>query len=400
MNPPCPGYKADISNQSGQAASAATARPERPGGIHLQTATAADAALARAELLAQLTSLDLHRHVASTEWRDARGHCIEFRLRPELATAWAPDCDTMQLCRQLGLDTQSSTQDLEREILLAMLLAPVPFQFPSHAELVASVHIRKNMVVAARKTTLDFHTTQAERPADYWCYVSGHGFTLRPGASLISALKKATQPEESGTLYSFSCYRATEYIILLGIAEELEHCNPALLAQLQRLWESRVIVSAEFHDVFLYEYGSLDEPLPLRYFVPGDRTWFRNPDDHSSDVTGYEGSWVMYLGGGLFTNLWKRDQPYTLTTKCLEIFHWRNATYRDATGELQLDEAIVEQRVQTSLRDPAEVSRILAEMLRLREPGGVYVDGGCIDASREYPRWVCPGTSDLRLPES
>ena len=34
--------------------------------------------------------------------------------------------------------------------------------------------------------------------------------------------------------------------------------------------------------------------------------------------------------------------------------------------------------------------------LRLFDPAGVYADGGCIDISREYPRWVCPGTTDLR----
>jgi hypothetical protein len=39
-------------------------------------------------------------------------------------------------------------------------------------------------------------------------------------------------------------------------------------------------------------------------------------------------------------------------------------------------------------------------MLRHREPGGVYVDGGCIDATREHLRWICPGTADLMLPEA
>jgi hypothetical protein len=36
--------------------------------------------------------------------------------------------------------------------------------------------------------------------------------------------------------------------------------------------------------------------------------------------------------------------------------------------------------------------------LRLREAQGVYRDGGCIDTSREHPRWVCASTADLRLP--
>lgn len=142
----------------------------------------------------------------------------------------------------------------------------------------------------------------------------------------------------------------------------------------------------------------MEAPLPPGYYVPGDRLWFRNPDAHSSDVSGYEGSWVVYLGGGLFTNFWQRERPYTLTTKCLELFHWRHATYTDQDGELRIDEAMVEERVRASLVDPAEVAKILALMMCWREPKGVYASGGCIDTSREYPRWVCPGTADLTLP--
>ena len=117
-------------------------------------------------------------------------------------------------------------------------------------------------------------------------------------------------------------------------------------------------------------------------------------------MTGYEGSWVFYLGSGLFSNFWKRDQPFTLTTKCLEIYHWRHGFYLDEKGEPQMDEGIVEERVRASVNDPAEVDRILQHMLRLRDPKGVYQEGGCIDTSREYSRCVHPETADIRLPEA
>lgn len=347
--------------------------------------------------LLQLEELGLARHVAFTEVDDASGKHLRFTLRKELAKEWAPAHDTTQLSRKLKLDTLNSTDDLQREILLAMLLSPVPFKFPSPAELASAVRIRKNVVLAARKTSLDFHTTEAERPAGYWNYHKDTGFTLVPGKSLITALQKATQPEISGQLYSFSCYRATEYVILLGIAQELASCNPELYQKLQRQWESKAIMSGKFHDVFLREYGSMEAPLPPKYYVPGDRLWFRNPDEHSSDVTGYEGSWVFYLGGGMFTNFWKHTAPYTLTSKCLEIYHWRHATRRDEAGELQIDEKIVEERVRNTMKNPAEAAAILEKMLRLRDPKGVYENGGCIDTSREYPRCVCPGTSDMPI---
>jgi len=345
--------------------------------------------------LLQLEGLGLVEYVALTDVADEKGRYARVRLRNELANEWAPEGDTTQLCQKLNLDTLSNSDDLEREILLAMLLSPVPFKFPNHSELASAIRIRKNVVLAARKTTLDFHTTEAERPTEYWTYNEDLGFTLVPGKSLITALKKATQPEASGRLYSFSCYRATEYVILLGVAQELESCNLGLFHKLQLQWETKAIMSGKFHDVFLREYGSMDDPLPPKFYVPGDRLWFRNPDEHSSDVTGYEGSWVFYLGGGLFTNFWKANSPYTLTSKCVEIYHWRNATFRDQAGELQINENIVEERVRSSMNDQAEVKNILKEMLQLREPKGVYGNGGCIDTSREYPRCVCPGTSDM-----
>jgi len=354
----------------------------------------------RENLSLQLGGLGLDKYVTISEAVDDKGQYVRLKLRNDLTNEWSPDLDTTQLCQILNLDTLNNPDDLEREILLAMLLSPVPFKFPSHAELASAVRIRKNMVLAARKTTLDFHTTEAERPAEYWTYHQDTSFTILPGKSLITALQKATQPDESGKLYSFSCYRASEYVILLGVAQELHNCNPDLYAKLQSQWGKKAIKSGAFHEIFMTEYGSMSNPLPPKYYVPGDRLWFRNPDKNSAEITGYEGSWVFYLGGGLFTNFWKSNSPYTLTSKCVEIFHWRNATWRDQAGELQMNESIVEERVRSSMNNPEEVERILKEMLRYREPMEVYVNGGCIDTTREYPRYVCPGTSDILLPNN
>lgn len=369
------------------------------GGILIHGATERDIEAVKRDFRVYLGALGLENYVkATTEATDDRPS-IRFGLCEKAAAKWSPGHDTLGLSEKLRLDIPGSPCSLEQEILLTMLLGPIAFEFPSYDELLAAIRIRRNIVEAARQTILAFHTTEAERPEDYWTYTEGSGFTVLPGKPLIIALQKATQPDAGGKLYSFSCYRATEYVILLGIAQELATSNPELLHQLQTQWEIRAIMSGQFHDVFLREYGSMSEPLPPKYYVPGDRLWFRNPDAHSSDVGGYEGSWVFYMGGGMFTNFWKRDKPYTLTSKCLELFHWRNATYRDSAGELRIDEAIVEERVHRSLQDPAEVEWILGEMLRYREPQGIYSNGGCIDTSREYPRGVCPATSDLVFPE-
>lgn len=329
---------------------------------------------------------------------DEGAQSVRFSLEPEFQYAWAPTCDTLRLCEKLGLNSLTSDIDLEREIMLTMLFSPVLFEYPSFTEFAASVRVRMNIVKAARNTTLSFHTSKIERPEDYWTYSESSGFTLLPGKPLIDALRKATQPEPGGEKYSFSCYRATEYVILLGIAQELEGRNPELLQRLQQQWESRAIMSRKFHAVFLREYGSISEPLPLKYFVPGDRLWFRNPDEISSDVAGYEGSWVIYIGSGLFANFWAPDRPYTLESKCIEIYHWRNAVRRNAEGDLWIDEAIVEKHVIETISEASEVKNILEKMVCPRDSRGVYADGGCMDITREFPRWLCPETTDINLP--
>lgn len=368
------------------------------GGIEIP-GKAAQLDTIREDMLHYLQGLGLDAYTVTTRHRGPGGQLLRFRLSEAFKHSWAPQHDTTQLAHKLGLDPVNNTDDLDREILLAMLLGPVSFAYPGIDELESAVRIRRNIVLNARKTALAFDTKAAERPEEFWQYAEETGFTLLPGKPIIAALEAATQPDRSGKLYSFSCYRATEYVIVLALAQELAQSNKKLLAQLQRQWETRAIMSGQFHDVFLREYGSMTEPLPLRYYVPGDRLWFRNPDEASSNAEGYEGSWVMYLGQGLFTNFWKRDQPFTLTTKCVELYHWRHATYTDDDGTLQVDDDVVDDLVRQSLSNPDEVNRILAQMLRLREPSGVYVDGGCIDTTREHLRWVRPGTSDIYLPD-
>jgi hypothetical protein len=323
-------------------------------------------------------------------------------LRPEFQQTHMPGFNSLNLRTSLGpantADHANEAWALEREIWVALLGSPHRFAFRDLEALKSHVRVRRNMALAARLTALAFKTEAAERPEADWHYEEEPGFILKPGRPLINALIAATQPEATGKLYDFSCYRATEYVILLGIAQELQANHPALLAQLQQLNERHAVRSGQFHEVFLIEYGSMEDPLPARFYVPGDRLWFRNPDERSADVTGYEGSWVMYMGGGLFSNFWKRDTPFSLESKAIEIFHWKDGVYTDAQGELQMDETVVERLVAQTQADPEARARVLERMLRMRDPKGVYAQGGCIDTTREYPKSVSREHCDLVLP--
>lgn len=367
------------------------------GGIRITANNAQEVAVAQRRFHHQLVALGYSRYVEEFCEESEGRSAVRFCLCADSTSTWAPGYDTLRLRRKIDLDTGGDARELEREILLALLLSPQVFDFPSYDEFAAAMRIRRRIAKAAARTALAFDTRAAERPADCWRYSEENGFTLLPGKPLVTALLKATQPDVSGKRYAFSCYRATEYVILLAMAQEAMTCNHTLYRRLQEQWERRAIMSGRFHDTFLREYGSMETPLPAKYYVPGDRLWFRNPDEHSSNVSGYEGSWVFYLGDGLFANFWKRDQPYTLDSKCVEVYHWRHATYLDADGELQIDENVVEARVRETMADPAEKARIIELMLRYREPRGVYAAGGCIDTTREYPRWICPGTTDVVL---
>ena len=326
---------------------------------------------------------------------------FRFRLTLEAYWMWTPNYNTLTLAKQLVSHFQTDeSQLLDQETLLAMLASPVCFVYPSIEEFESSARIRMNIARAASKTFLSFDAYGAERPDDYWVYDQERGFLIKPNCSLIEALRLATQPGEDGVVYSFSCYRATEYIVALGVALEAQRVNPLLYRQLEAQAQRRAIRSREFHDVFMKEYGSRETPLPAAYYVPGDRIWFKNPDPASAEALGYEGSWVFYIGRGVFSDFWKRDKTFTMDLKCLEIYHWRHAAYQDSEGIWRMDEDNVQKQMHRTEQDPSELQRILEQMRKIQDKPGVYADGGCIDATREYTRWVRPTSCDIHLKDA
>ena len=322
-----------------------------------------------------------------------------LHLSDRVAEALAPDGDTRDLADRLGLDSKSSSVNLELEILVALLLAPVALSFPTHSELCAAVRIRKNIVEAARRTLLDFDTEKVDRPCEYWAYDDDRGFVLNSGRSLIEALRKATQPDDSARSYCFSCWRATEYVLLLAMAIEIERTNPELFVRLAQQAETRALKSAQFDQAYTRQYGSWVRPLPLKHFIPGDRTWFKNPDPASSAVTGYEGSYTFYLGSGAFADFWRKGRSYTLESKCMSVYYWRQSIVYDVGGSPQVNDERAEALTEQTLHNAARTCKILRKILKLQTPPG-QLGSGCIEPTRDHPRFVCRETCDIALPDA
>ena len=298
--------------------------------------------------------------------------------------------DTSRLALSLGLLSESSASDMALEIVLSMAVSPVIFNFSSLNELEANIRMRINLSGLARRAELNFDTNGLSRPEAYWIHVIDNGFILKEGASLVDGIERALCPDISGEHFSFSCQRATEYLMLHSLAIELSLTNPEKLKEIELQWMKKALVADDFLNAFLLEIGSSATPFPIRCYVPGDRVWFKNPDDFSSNVKGYEGSWVIYMGGGQFTNLWDKSNPYTLETKCIEIYHWRHSVREDESGGLEINEDLVKEFVEQTLSSQIKLQRCMDLMMRYRDPQGVYEDGGCIDLTRDTFRRACP----------
>jgi len=308
-----------------------------------------------------------------------------------------PDCDTIQMGRDLSLDSEHSDRDWLIEALLSMAISPIAYIFPNHQELLSNLRMRRDIVATAKRTELLFDVDAGERPKQFWLDDENIGPVLREDSSLIDALEHALCPDLSGRRYGFSCQRASEYLMLTGLIKELKRSNSSLLSKIEQQWREAPLKRDSFLNSFLFERGSSNQPFPVRFYVPGCRVWFKNPDNVSSDIKGFEGSWVIYLGSGKFVNFWDRAKPYTLESKCVEIYHWRDGAIRQDSGDLVMNEEIVQERMLETLAAPEEYDRILKRMMRYRDPTGVYADGGCIDSTRDSLRWVHPETTNIQI---
>lgn len=315
-------------------------------------------------------------------------HIIHFSPTTLLCEI-TPECNTLNIEKNISCT-------LEEEIVLSMIRSPVNYSFPSHNEFFASIRIRRNAAQAARKTQLTFETEAALRPKEFWTYVEDNGFILNTNKNIIEALTKTIHPT-GDQLFSFACSRACEHVMLLALTQELERTNPELLRNIETLWQKKALLNTDFDNAFMQEHGSFNKPLPICFFVPGDRVWFCNPHEYSTNVTGFEGSWVIYLGGGSFSNFWNFNDPTSYEQKCLEMFHWRHGVEINQEGEYWMNEPYVAEQVKKSSQDQEARQKIITQMMKQYDEQSYYKNGGFVPPTRESIRLVCQQTSNILI---
>lgn len=313
---------------------------------------------------------------------------LYINIKPsDLLLCETPDFSTLNIHKIL--DKNSSEKDfLHSEIILSMSCCPSSYLFTSFDQFTIFILFRFNTASSAKKTRIAFDTESAERPLKFWNYSNDYGFLLKDNVCLDEALEATIQPPLEGQHYTFACLRACEYVLLLSLALTLKEVNPKLLLEVEYLWRKKALMSTDFNNAFLCEHGSYDSPLPVKFYVPGDRVWFRNPDEYSSNVTGFEGSWVIYLGSGLFCNFWDHTKPTPLDLKCIEVYHWRHGAQLNSQGELFMNEPHVANCVKSTLINSKLRDEIILKMMKVRQPSGIYADGGFVDASRDQFRSI------------
>lgn len=366
--------------------------PSRVGGVRLHGAGVRELRASHWQLSEQFRELGMSTLI-DIELQDTEAApTLQLSLPTVLAEHWTPGHDTSRLCTTLGLDTRHP-DDLCREIILSLLAGPQTLAFPSLGEWMSALRVRINLVRAARDTVVG-HAPGAARPSSQdWIHLDQGNSALRPGRPLIAALQAATQPAPEAPPNALSGLRASEHVLLLGMAEEARRQHPALYLRQVRQAERRLLHGDEFRRTWLRRLGQAERPLPARWAVPGDRLWFRNPHAASAAVPGHDGLWSIYLGNGLYSDFRRRGQPQSLTERCIEIHHWRHGLWWDAAGQAQVHEGEVTRRSRHTWDDPRCAQQVLTAMLSLQSADDDA--GGCVDPGREFPRWLCPGTCDI-----
>jgi hypothetical protein len=315
-----------------------------------------------------------------------------------------PNYNTFGILKNLNKMNLPITDDLlDIEIILSLLGSSIHFVYDSLDDLLSEISIRRNISYYASKTYVSLNTNDdiiIKRPEEYFKN-NDTDIILLEDASLIDGIIYSLLPELSNNLYEFSCKRVCEYIVLVSILLELKkHNKNNIIKKIEDIYRKKPIKSVSFNDTFMTEYGSNTLPVPKLFYIPGDKLWFKNMDDKSSDIAAFEGKWAIYLGNGLFADFWKTSgditNQFTFEDILIEIYNWRFCVKLDDNNEPYIDEVEVYKRIKYCKENEKEKNRIISIMNNyydnideIKVNKNYYKQNfieGSIDKTREKPK--------------
>lgn len=299
-----------------------------------------------------------------------------YRLNNIFREKYAPNWDIVNISKKYPMDTQ-------KEMLVIILLSPIQFEYPSFDEFLSSINIRINIINAARKTFLKFNPIKAILPEEYW-ERQEDGYHLKNNKSLIDGIEKTIFDDKK---YSVGCRLASQFVVLYGILLEIKRVNLELLERIEEHYRKNSINKIKFSKLFFNYYG-VDSYFPKKYYIIGDRVWFKNPFDRSSDIDGNEGSWRIYYGKNSFNIFWEKDRKITLEKIIRAIYIWNESVSENRRGLYISENKIVWNKLKLFF-NINKYQKILDEMSEYTE------NNGTIPNYRMIPKYVHPGTTDI-----
>lgn len=308
-----------------------------------------------------------------------------FKLRKDISNILMPQYNTLNLRKNMDniIIIKNKNTELTIEIILCLLNNPKLIIYESFDNFKEELNIRQNIVKYGYQTHVEFSSSNVKRPLDYF-YSVNDNILLLENKSLINGIIKSIIPDDK--LYTFTCYRITENIVLLAILLEAKNKLPELVDKIETIYRKKSIKSKQFHTIFMRESLEL---MPSRYYTPGDRVWFKNPDEKSSTINGYEGKWTIYLNNGLFCDFWKDghsiNHHFTIEEILIEIYNWRYSIDNNEIDEDTVHNLNINIKNNVNL-----MNTIIHDMSRYNN------NGGAIDRTREYPQLLSTILGNLK----
>lgn len=251
-------------------------------------------------------------------------------LRPKPGTGMVPVSSTTEILAALLSPGRTSTIDLT-----------TPTGQCDFSELEEHLAIRQNIVLWSTSLSWVFPDGgPAKWNTNFWN--KGTPLQSTPAFTVAAFADPFLHPVK----YEIGCYTATKLVIAQAFLDYYSRLNPnprKLEKVVRLLWsDNDPLVDIEPYGFWAFEQDH-DNSLPQgpgklmveshgiapNHFVPGDWSYFLNPDAISYAKAGYEGSNAIYLGRNRFDDYYADTERgyYTYEQKLDEVYQWRNGVF-------------------------------------------------------------------------